>query len=227
MKIMISHGSGGVGSAELVTADFFRDRGFDVIVNDYFTQYGINMLRWHENSPDDYETSFVEMFETIAIPNEPIYHIGFSLGGFFGLINHEKFVKNYLFYPGVLGFTENMLQVDYSNAWVISGTEDKGQEKYDAFKEQCIKPPLVHYYLPNTYHAFMNTDLERSFDMVRYNIVGKCMSEEEFRNVKPNHEYMSETYGHTNQQTVLRSNEEMRWQYLNLIYEDIKNVIHT
>jgi len=129
MKIMITHGSGGVGSAERFTADFFRDKGFDVIVNDYFTQYDIKMLRWHEDFPDDYEMSFVEMFETIEIPDEPIYHIGFSLGGFFGIINHEKFVKNYLFYPGVLGFTEDMINKDYSNAWVISGMEDKGQEK--------------------------------------------------------------------------------------------------
>lgn len=227
MKIMITHGSGGVGSAERFTADFFRDKGFDVIVNDYFTQYGIEMLRWHEHFPDNYEMSFVEMFETIEIPDEPIYHIGFSLGGFFGIINHEKFVKNYLFYPGVLGFTEDMLNKDYSNAWVISGMEDEGQEKYDAFKEQCVKPPLSHYYLPDTHHAFMNTDLERSFDMVRYNIIGKCMSEEEFRSVKPNHGYMSETYGHSNQWTILKSNEDMRWHYLNLIYEDIKNVIHT
>lgn len=227
MNIMISHGSGGIGSAERFTADFFSSRGFNVTLNDYFSPFGIDMLRWHEDNPDDYNVSFVEMFETIELPKEPTIHIGFSLGGFFGLINHEHFTHNYLFYPGVLGFTHEMLHKDYSNAWVISGTKDLGQEKYEAFRQQCVKPPLAHYYLNDTHHAFMNSGLDRKFDMVRYNIVGRCMTEDEFRNVKPNHAYMSEKYGHSTTHTVLKTHEDFRWQYLNLIYEDINNVLYT
>ena len=116
MKIVISHGSGGIGSAETFARDFFESKGYDV-------PHGIKNLWWSDGDLQDvHDVTFNEMAD-VEFPEGDIVHIGFSLGGFFGLINHERFIKNYLFYPGVQGITQELLDKDYSNAVVIVGTE--------------------------------------------------------------------------------------------------------
>ena len=40
-----------------------------------------------------------------------------------------------MFYPGCIAITQSMLDVDYSTATVIVGTEDNGQNKYNIFKD--------------------------------------------------------------------------------------------
>jgi len=222
MKIVISHGSGGIGPAETFARDFFESAGYDVHLIDYFTPHGIDKLWWSDNSveQDNYDVTFKEM-ANVEFPEGDIIHIGFSLGGFFGLINHERFIKNYLFYPGVQGITQELLDKDYSNAVVIAGTEDNGQNKYNIFRDMCKQPPPMHYSLAGAHHAFMVTDIDRSFDMVRYGNLGKVMDQEEFSQLKPNHKYLSERYGYTNSKTVLLSHSEYRLQYLNLIKEEL------
>ena len=220
MKILISHGSGGVSSAEYYTKDFFEKRGFEVVLNDYFTPNGINNLRWHENNPDDYDVTYREMFDIDFPEDDQLVHIGFSLGGFFGLYHAEKFFKNYVFYPGLIGYTESMLKKDYSNTSVIVGTEDRGAYKYENFKKRLEKPPLAHYYLTDTHHAFMVEDIDREFDMVRYDLM-EPLSEEEFSALKPNHAYMSSKYGHYTSTQSLVSHPYYRWEYLFKIYEEL------
>jgi len=220
MKIVISHGSGGIGSAETFARDFFESKGYDVHLIDYFTPHGIDRLRWSEREPDNYNVTFKEMFN-VDFPEGDLVHIGFSLGAFLGIVNHAKFVKNYLFYPGILGITQEMLDVDYSNASVITCGNDKGKYKYEKFKSLLKKPPLAEYMLPYTHHAFMIEDINFEFNMVRYNTTDNIMSSEEFSQLKPNHKYLSERYGHTTSYTHLLFDKEMRWQYLNHIEEDI------
>ena len=220
MIIMISHGSGGIGSAEKFTKDYFENKGYQVVLNDYFTPHNIPYLRWHEENPDNYEVSFKEMFD-VEFPKDDIIHIGFSLGAFFGLYHTEKFKKNFLFYPGVIGFTQKMLEKDYSNCSVILGMEDNGNYKYENFKSKLAKPPMAHYYLVDTHHAFMIEDIDKEFDMVRYDCLD-VMSEEEFSLLKPNHAYMSSKYGCKNTKQILRTNKEFRWSYLDRILEDIE-----
>ena len=58
--------------------------------------------------------------------------------------------------------------------------------------------------------------------MTKYNTIGKIMDEQEFAELKPNHKFMSERYGYTNEQTHLRSHNEYRQQYLNIIGEEIR-----
>lgn len=216
MKIVISHGSGGVGSAETYTKNFFEERGFGVILIDYFTPHGITNLRWHDTNPDLYDVTFEEMFD-VEFPQGDLVHIGFSLGGFFGLYHTEKFKHNYLFYPGVVGFTKEMTEKDYTNCHVIFGTEDTGKYKYDNFKSYMTHPPKSHYLLTNTHHAFMVSGIDRSFDMVRYNC-SEPMSKEDFSQLKPNNDYMSRRYGKKSSTQTLKSNLEFRDLYLNKIY---------
>ena len=221
MKIVISHGSGGIGSAETFARDFFESKGYDVHLIDYFTPHGIKNLWWSDGDLQDvHDVTFNEMAD-VEFPEGDIVHIGFSLGGFFGLINHERFIKNYLFYPGVQGITQELLDKDYSNAVVIVGTEDNGQNKYNIFKDMCKQPPPIQYSLAGAHHAFMIENINRSFDMVRYGNLGKVMDQEEFNQLKPNHKYLSERYGHTTQLATLKFNKEFRWQYLTIIEEDI------
>lgn len=220
MKIVISHGSGGIGSAETFARDFFESKGYNVELIDYFTPHGIDRLRWSEREPDNYDVTFEKMFD-IEFPRGDLVHIGFSLGAFLGIVNHTKFIKNYLFYPGVLGMTQKMLDVDYSNASVITCSNDKGKYKYDKFKSLLKNPPLMNYVLPHAHHAFMIEDIDFKFNMVRYNTTDNIMSSEEFSQLKPNHKYLSDRYGHTTTPTHLLFDKELRWQYLNHIEEDI------
>ena len=60
-----------------------------------------------------------------------------------------------------------MLEKDYRNASVIVGTEDTGQNKYNAFKE-LLKHRLLNIIIWQEPYAFMITDIDRQFDMVRY-----------------------------------------------------------
>ena len=220
MKILVSHGSGGVGSAELYTKKFFEDRGIEVIINDYFTPHGIKNLRWHENNPDNYNVTFKEMFDIDVPQDEKLVHIGFSLGGFFGICHVDKFFKNYLFYPGVIGYTESMLKKDYSNTVAIVGTSDTGSYKFENFKSKLEKPPITTYYLNGAHHAFMVDNISRSFDMVRYDLL-EPIDDKDFDHLMPNHAYMSSKYGYYNSTQVLESHTDYRWNYLNIIYEDL------
>ena len=53
MKIVISHGSGGIGSAETFARDFFESKGYDVHLIDYFTPHGIKNLWWSDGDLQD------------------------------------------------------------------------------------------------------------------------------------------------------------------------------
>lgn len=222
MKILISHGSGGIGPAELRTRDFFVDAGYDVELLDFFTPHGIKNLHWGTRGRDnDPEIRFKEMFD-IDFPKGPLVHIGFSIGGFLGLCHSDKFVKNYLFYPGVQGFTQEMLERDYHNTSVILGTEDGGKYKYDNFHTKAIHAPNS-YTLVGAHHAFMVTDIDRKVEMVTYgNNYGDLMTDVEFNELSPNYKTTIETYGEKGVRTAhLKYHSEFSMTYLNLIKEQL------
>jgi|TARA_B100001093_G_scaffold228914_1_gene219530 hypothetical protein len=221
MKIVISHGSGGIGSAETFARDFFESKGYEVHLIDYFTPHGIKNLWWSDgDKQDDHDITFSKMFD-VEFPKGDIMHIGFSLGAFLGLIHHKRFIKNYLFYPGCIAITQSMLDVDYSTATVIVGTEDNGQNKYNIFKDMLKHPPSSHHYAPHAHHAFMLDEIDRTFKMVRYGNLGKVLSQQEFDELKPNHKYLSERYGHSSKETTLKSDNNYRLQYLTMIEKEI------
>lgn len=220
MKIVISHGSGGIGPAELRTRDFFVDAGYEVELLDFFTPHGIEILRWGNSGREkDSDITFKEMFD-VDFPEGPLVHIGFSIGGFLGLCHSDKFVKNYLFYPGVQGFTQEMLERDYRNTTVILGTEDGGKYKYDNFHKKVEKRPDTAT-LVGAHHAFMITDIDRKIDMVTYgNNYGNLMTDEEFNELRPNHEITSSRYGVIGTRVAhLKYNSGFSMSYLNLIKE--------
>lgn len=225
MKIVISHGSGGVGPAEQYFKNFLEEHGYDVYINDYFTPNNIKSLRWSEVDPDDYDATFSKMFD-VDLPDEDMIHIGFSLGGYFGLVNSEKFKKNILFYPAVLGYTKHMLEKDYNNTVVVLCTEDPGKIKYENFHKEAINPPPMTYTLVGAHHAFMVEGIDKEFDMVRYGgNYGKLMSEEEFNQLKPNHDYLSTRYTHTNRRAILKFDEMYRHTYAQMVKGEIDETI--
>lgn len=224
MKIVISHGSGGIGPAELRTRDFFVDAGYEVELLDFFTPHGIEYLRWGDSGRDnDPDITFKEMFD-VDFPEGPLVHIGFSIGGFLGLCHSDKFKKNYLFYPGVQGFTQEMLERDYHNTTVILGTEDGGKYKYDNFHTKARHAPNTTT-LVGAHHAFMVKDIDRKVNMVSYgNNYGDLMTATEFDELCPNYKVTSSIYGEVGVRVAhLKYHSDFSIQYLNMIKEDLQN----
>ena len=225
MKIVISHGSGGVGPAEHYIKTLLENHGYDVYINDYFTPHNINSLRWSEIDPDDYDVTFNELFN-VSLPDEDMIHIGFSLGGYFGLINSEKFKKNILFYPAVLGYTQQMLEKDYSNTMVILCSEDPGKIKYERFHNELLTAPPLTYTLVGAHHAFMVEGIDREFNMTSYGgSYGGLMSDEDFKQLKPNHRYLSSKYTHKTRRAVLKYHKDYRHQYAQIVKEEIDETV--
>jgi dienelactone hydrolase len=226
MKILISHGSGGITAAEADTRDFLVAEGYDVQMLDYFTQHGINSVRWSPtNNPSNYDVTFEEMFD-IEFPSDDIIHIGFSLGGFLGLVHNEKFVHNFLFYPAILGFTQAMLERDYTNTTVFLGSEDAGKSKYEKFQNQAVNPPSNVHLLQGAHHAFMVDGIDRQFDMVQYDgNYGDLMGHDEFCELRPNHEYLSGRYGNATRRASRKFNRELRDRCWYLIKKQIDEVV--
>ena len=106
-----------------------------------------------------------------------------------------------MFYPGVQGITQELLEKDYSNTSVIFGSEYKGQDKYIAFKNLCKNPPLPQYNLVGAHHAFMVNNIDMEFSMTKYKY--RNLDEQEFAELK-SIKFMSERYGYTNEQHILR-----------------------
>lgn len=222
MKIVISHGSGGIGSAELRTRDFFIEAGYEVELLDFFTPHNIDHLRWSIKSREkDPNITFKEMFD-VDFPEGPLVHIGFSIGGFLGLCHSDKFVKNYLFYPGVQGFTQEMLERNYSNTTVILGSEDSGKYKYNNFHTKAKHAPNTAT-LVGAHHAFMMTDIDRSINMVTYGgNYGDLMTDKEFNDLSPNYKVTSSTYGVIGDRVAhLKYHSEFSASYLNIIKEQL------
>ena len=121
--IMISHGSGGIGAAEYNTARYFLEQGYRVVLHDYFAKAGVSKLFWNyePDFQDAYTVTFHDMLTNIKLPEHRIVHIGFSLGGLLGLLNSEKFYKNFCFYPGVFGLPQNK---NFDNTTVIVAEHD-------------------------------------------------------------------------------------------------------
>ena len=73
MKIIITHGSGGPGTAEWNTSLYFEEMGYDVDVKDYFVDFDIRSLRWcdtPEHKQDNYNVTYKEMFDSIELPED-------------------------------------------------------------------------------------------------------------------------------------------------------------
>ena len=107
--VLISHGSGGIGAAEYNCARYFLQHGYRVGLLDYFSKWNIPKLFWNyqPNRQDDYYVTFDTILTKVELPDEKIVHIGFSLGGYFGILNNQKFYKNFCFYPGILGLHDD------------------------------------------------------------------------------------------------------------------------
>ena len=226
MKVLISHGSGGIGPAELNMQKVLESAGYEVLLLDNFAKHNIKMLRWNaEIEPDNYDCMFDEMFNYDFSEDEDLIHIGFSLGGFFGLKHSDKFIKNYLFYPGIFGFTKEMLERNYHNTMVFMASEDGGAYKYYNFEKQAKSPPNK-YLLVGAHHGFMIEGSDREIDMVSYGgNWGNLMDDSEFLELKPNHAYLSNRYGHTSRSAVIKHHPEFSHMYSVIVKEDIDETV--
>lgn len=220
--ILISHGSSGIGAAEYSTAEFFLSKGYRVGLLDYFSKHNISNLWWNyqERFRDNYNVSFYEMLTDIVFPNEKIVHIGFSLGGFLGILNAEKFYKNFCFYPGIIGYTVSITQSNYNNTTVFNATQDEWCNSYKEFESLCNIPPKRIDI--DAYHGFMIPDKDKEIPIAKYKLPNNTMTVIDFCNLKPCHVWLSSKYGYDSKIIRLQHNKEFAIMCLNQIYKEIQ-----
>ena len=220
--VLISHGSGGLGTAEYTTAEYFLSHGYRVGLLDYFSKYNINNLWWNyeERFRDNHSISFETMLTDFVLPTQyKIVHIGFSLGGFLGIINSEKFYKNYCFYPGIVGFNEHLVNKDYSNTTVFIANKDEWCD-YSGFESNCLMPPnRVNI---DAYHGFMIPDKDKIISVAKYNTPKTKISNTEFYNLKPCHSWLEMNYGYEPKNIRLLYNKNECILCLSQILDELK-----
>ena len=223
---MLSHGSGGPGASEERLRDFFIARGYTVGIVDYFTANGISSLGWMDQGPfaDFYDATFKQIFD-IKFPDwDKIVHLGFSLGGYVGLLHSEKFVKNYCFYPGIVGVTQDLLNKDYSNTTVILPELDTWCDNYYDFHQQCKSPPEL-LSITGAYHGFVLPNKQREILVTKYNTTGRILSSNEFNQLKFHHETLTETFVEKQNQIIrLQSNDKYSIMCLTKILSEIQDL---
>lgn len=221
LLILISHGSGGLGKSEFNVAEFFLKNGYQVGLLDYFSKWNIEKLWWSDLEPftDKSIESFYKILTDINFPNLNLVHIGFSLGGFLGILNSHKFIKNYCFYPGIVAFTDSIVSKNYDNTTVFIPELDTWCE-YSYFETNCKCPPKK-IMLPNTYHSFVNKDKDCLIDVNKYFLPKYPITDKEFMNIKPNHTQLTEKYNFVMEKIRLKYNKESFIMCMNLILKDL------
>ena len=211
LLILISHGSGGVGGAEWNAAEFFLKNGYKVGLLDYFSKWNISNLSWCDDKhlKDNHSVSFNTMLTDITFPNEKIVHIGVSLGGYLGLLNSEKFYKNFCFYPGILGYLN---QRNFDNTTVIIAENDNWCTFDNTFVNTWIAK--------DCYHGFMIPNKDRDITIAKYNFPA-TMTREQYLKLIPNHDFLTSVYGYTTETIRLQSDKKCSIMYLNKILESL------
>jgi hypothetical protein len=150
-------------------------------------------------------------------------HIGFSLGGFFGILNSSSFALNFCFYPGIICFTESLVKKDYRNTTVFIAGKDNWCNRYYDFSNLCSLPPNK-VILENQYHGFMIPNKDKHITIAKYNFPKSIVSEEFFKEIRPHHEDLSNRFGYTSEHTWLKFDKDSKDFCLNYITERIKNL---
>lgn len=224
--MLLSHGSSGPGESENRIAKFFLSHGYSVGIIDYFTAHGIKSLGWIDHGPcmDQYTATFKDIFDIDFPVHDKIVHIGFSLGGYVGLLHSERFIKNYCFYPGIIALTGQLLEKDYSNTTAIIPSGDTWCDNFFSFYNQCKSPPTVDI-AQDSYHGFMLPNKDREILITKYNTTGSVLSIEEFESLQFNCETLKTVFPDSvNQIIKLQSHPEYSIMYLNKILSEIENL---
>lgn len=223
--IFISHGSGGIGAGEWNIANFFLTHNYTVALVDYFSDHNINKLFWDYrlHNQDCHTVSFKTMFDTVTIPNfAKVVHIGCSLGGFFGLYHADRFAKNYCFYPGIIAFTDKILNQDYANTRVIVAEKDTWCDNFfDFYNQCCIKPSVTSV---DCYHGFMIPGKNSVIPVAKYKLSKLPITDECFTKIIPNHKWLSEQYEFDESEIVLQYDQIQSTMLLYQILEDVEKL---
>lgn len=221
IMIIISHGSGGIGLAEYNTANYFLSKGYTIGILDYFSKWSISTLRWNyeEKFRDNFNVTFKKMLLAHNfLFDKKVVHIGFSLGGFLGILNSKYFFKNFCFYPGIVGFTENIINQDYTNTTIFNAVLDRWCSSKE-FISLCSSPPSVINV--NAYHGFMIPGKDKLIPIAKYNLPNAPITEKEFSKIKPNHEWLDKKYGHISQEIRLQYDKNSCIMCLNYIEKEL------
>lgn len=166
--ICISHGSGGFGETEKYIGDYFNTLGYQVIFNNYLLDNGIEKLYWYNSKEfnDEYDVTLDELCNIVLPIDKPIIHIGFSLGGYVGIVNSDKFIKNYCFYPGILPMHRSVKHKDFSNTTFFLPQHDNWCTNTQLFINKLDTSPEIVYI--NANHGFMLLNKDSEVEVLTY-----------------------------------------------------------
>ena len=224
--ILISHGSGGIGSAEYNVARYFISRGYSVGILDYFSKYGIDKIIWRAEPvelTDEYDVTFYQMLTDIQWPDEPIIHIGFSLGGLLGLLNAERFVKNFCYYPGILFYTQELLDKNYLNTTIFKAENDNWCTDTDEFVSKCSMPPVVESCPAG--HGFMKPDYDYTIPVAMFRSNETVLPLDTARQLRVSFKQLSSMFDYHVETVRLKSDWASMIATLNYIRSSISNQV--
>jgi hypothetical protein len=224
LTICISHGSSGLGETEYQISKFFSSRGYQVVYNNYFEKNSIDRMHWHNTLGfnDSYKVNLKKLCE-FDNNNKNIVHIGLSFGGYIGLVNSDKFVKNYCFYPGVLPMEECIKNFNLSNTTIFLPEFDNWC-KYpdDFFNNFSIAPNVVN--VANADHGFMSVNKDRIFEVIVYDFENLFVPAKELEDFILDHALLMNMYQSQKKMVRIKSNVELTQHYLSQILNDIRQL---
>jgi hypothetical protein len=202
--ICISHGSSGFGETEKYIGDYFNNLGYQVIFNNYLSDNGIEKLNWYNSAEfnDEYNVTLNELCNMVLPIDKSIIHIGFSLGGYVGIVNSDKFIKNYCFYPGILPLHDSIKNKDFSNTTFFLPQYDNWCTNTQSFINELRTSPKVIYI--DATHGFMLLNKDRSFDVLTYDFP-IFVNQNELEQFVFNHKILTSKYKHQYTTVNLRS----------------------
>jgi hypothetical protein len=162
--VLISHGSAGITSADLMLVEICLDNGMNVISIDHFTHRGVVSQWWHkiETSPSIYDrlTDVLELVE-----EEPIeYIVGLSAGATTAMmVSGRTGVPAFAIYPSCYPIYESMIRCSKASV-MVSGKYDDWTTIDHA--RQVSTMSGIELLEVDGYHGFMRDGEDRYLDNV-------------------------------------------------------------
>lgn len=186
--VYISHGSAGPGKTEETIAQILINEGINVTILNYFAAYNISKLYWFDSPryTDDHDVSLADIINLDFSYGVRKFHIGFSLGGYIGLANSDKFIKNYCFYPGCLPLPARLELFDFSNTKIYIGANDNWcNQGIESFLTVASGEIGVNY-IPNCFHSFMSIDKSLNTQVIRFHVTDHFLDRPTLAEIKFN-----------------------------------------
>jgi hypothetical protein len=222
--VYISHGSAGPGLTEELVAQTLLDKGINVTIFNYFKKHGIDKLFWwdHPSFIDQHEeVSLLDLANVDFHYGNIKFHIGFSLGGYLGLVHSNQFTQNFCFYPGCLPLPKKMKLFDYSNTKIYIGSNDNWcLDSLNQFLANIKSAPEI-IYLDDCYHSFMSIDKMLETEVLKFTTNEQFVDNDTLHSIKFHTEKLKNLYKWERISVTLKYNKDAYDKCLEQIVQSI------